>query len=290
MAVESPPWALQAGSYPAEQTRRAVFAWAARTAANAPGIVSGGLLSATDCQLSAPGSGLSTNVSTGELIIPGNEGGTQGAGYGRVSSTTNLVISTANPSLPRIDTICGTMSDAAYTEPTGGSGSQWALQVVTGTATSGANLTNLTGKAALPGSSLLLGYVLVPAAASNIITADTANVATPVLIQSRITGAAWIIPTLVNSWANVSGFETVGYLKDPFGFVHLKGVINTGTSATVAFVLPAGFRPGGQTFNAAGGGGPSASAAEIATNGNVVAFYASASTVGLSGITFLAEN
>lgn len=161
-----------------------MFSWAARTAANNPGILAGGTFSASDLILSAPGSGLSVNVSTGEAIIGGTEGGTQGGYYARVTSTTSLVISTANPTNPRIDTICATISDSGYTEPTGGSGNQFSLQVVVGTATSGATLANLTGKATLPASSLLLGYCLVPATATNIITADIANVAATVQLQN----------------------------------------------------------------------------------------------------------
>jgi hypothetical protein len=182
-AVESPPWATQAGSFGAEQTRRAAFMWAARTGANNPGIVSGGLASASDCQLTAPGSGMSVNVSTGEALIPGNEGAAQGPYYGRVTSQTNLSISAASVSNPRIDTVCATSADAGYTIPTGGTSGQWTLQVVTGTPTAGATLANLNGAAALPLSSLLLGYVLVPTSATNIITADIANVATAFTFQ-----------------------------------------------------------------------------------------------------------
>lgn len=184
MAYENPPWALNAGSYAAEQTRRAAFAWAARTAANSPGIIAGGLLSASDCQLSAPASGLSVNLSTGEMLIPGNEGGSQGGNYARVTSQTNLPIATANATNPRIDLVCATVNDAQYTAPAGGvTSGQWAPHVMTGTPTSGATLANLSGVAALPGSSLLLGYVLVPANATNIITADILNVASPVAFQ-----------------------------------------------------------------------------------------------------------
>lgn len=189
MAFESPGWANSGGSatYTAEQTRRAVFSAYARTAANTPGIISGGLLSTADLQLTAPGSGLSVNVGTGECIVGGSEGGVQGGYYAKNGAIVNLSISAANPSNPRIDTVCVTISDSTYTEPTGGSGNQVAAQVVTGTPTSGATLTNLSGAAALPASSLLLGYVLVPAAASNIITADIANKATvvPLLASSN---------------------------------------------------------------------------------------------------------
>ena len=177
MAVESPPWATQAGSFGAEQTRRAVFAAYARTAANNPGIIAGGLLSTADLQLSAPASGMSVNVSAGECIIGGSEGGAQGGYYARATSQTNLSISASNPTNPRIDTVCATSADGAYTIPTGGTSGQWTLQVVTGTPTAGATLSNLNGAATLPLSSLLLGYVLVPANATNIVTADIANVA-----------------------------------------------------------------------------------------------------------------
>lgn len=100
----------------------------------------------------------------------------------------------------------------------------------------------------------------------------------------------WIAPTIINSFANAGGaFETAGYLKDQMGFVHLKGSLITGASGNVAFILPAGFRPGATVFSAAAGGGPSAAAVQVPINGFVTCFY-SAGPIGLSGITFLAEN
>ena len=66
-----------------------------------PGIIDGGVLSSADCTLSPPGSGLSVTIATGEMLIPGNEGGSQGGYYARVSTTSSVSISTANPSLPR---------------------------------------------------------------------------------------------------------------------------------------------------------------------------------------------
>lgn len=105
-----------------------------------------------------------------------------------------------------------------------------------------------------------------------------------------LTVSAWIAPTLINSWANFgSGFETAAYLKDPLGFVHLKGVITGGASTTVAFVLPAGYRPGATTLGAAGGGSLLAEAQAFA-NGDVACTFPATTPVGLSGITFLAEN
>lgn len=53
---------------------------------------------------------------------------------------------------------------------------------------------------------------------------------------------AWITPTLVNG-ATAYDTNTVGYIKDEMGFVHLKGRIVTPAYGTQAFTLPAGYRP-----------------------------------------------
>ncbi len=51
-------------------------------------------------------------------------------------------------------------------------------------------------------------------------------------------------PSFENAWVNFStGEASAGYWKDPFGFVHLKGVIKSGTINTTAFTLPPGYRP-----------------------------------------------
>jgi hypothetical protein len=57
---------------------------------------------------------------------------------------------------------------------------------------------------------------------------------------------AWIEPTLLNGWENYgSGFSNIAYFKDEFDFVHLRGLIKSGTAAagTDLFVLPNGYRP-----------------------------------------------
>ena len=55
---------------------------------------------------------------------------------------------------------------------------------------------------------------------------------------------AFIEPTLLNSWVNFStGYSQASYMKDEFGFVHIQGTIKDGSSATVIFNLPVGYRP-----------------------------------------------
>jgi hypothetical protein len=56
---------------------------------------------------------------------------------------------------------------------------------------------------------------------------------------------AWIALPLATGWTNLGGeYETAAYYKDPFGIVHIKGVVNHGSNrnATVA-TLPTGYRP-----------------------------------------------
>jgi hypothetical protein len=61
-------------------------------------------------------------------------------------------------------------------------------------------------------------------------------------------GEAWLTPTLGNSWVDFGGaLGTIRYRKDAEGFVHLRGVMKTGTINTTAFTLPAGYRPAADT-------------------------------------------
>jgi hypothetical protein len=53
-------------------------------------------------------------------------------------------------------------------------------------------------------------------------------------------------PAFQNSWVNYSttpGYQHAGFWKDPLGWVHLRGLIKSGTVNSAAFTLPPGFRP-----------------------------------------------
>lgn len=114
-----------------------------------------------------------------------------------------------------------------------------------------------------------------------------------VSFQSKNTG--WTAPSLVNSWANRGGVANAGYLKDPLGFVHLRGQINGGTSQTTAFTLPAGYRPGAADVYGCGAfdasGNPLTAYVAISAAGVVMPAYSGTIlALTLGGITFLAEN
>lgn len=86
-------------------------------------------------------------------------------------------------------------------------------------------------------------------------------------------------PAFENSWANYgSGYSTAGFMKDPHGMVKLRGVVQSGSSGTVVFTLPAGYRPGATCIFAAvnvNGGG--SSTVSVNTSGQVTVTASGAS-------------
>lgn len=105
---------------------------------------------------------------------------------------------------------------------------------------------------------------------------------------------AWTAPALQNSWVNYgNGYDAVGYMKDSIGFVHIKGMIKSGTTSfgTLLFTLPVGYRPGGHSYIVSGhtaGGG--LAAYEVKSTGEVNILVANATYSGIGHITFRAEN
>lgn len=109
-----------------------------------------------------------------------------------------------------------------------------------------------------------------------------------VLAGFRVRFAA---PTLLNSWVNYGiGLSPAGYYKDPYGRVHLKGTIKSGTvtSGTVLFTLPAGFRPL-ETLIFPVDSNNAHGRVNVQANGDVVIILGNATHLSLSGISFAAE-
>lgn len=61
--------------------------------------------------------------------------------------------------------------------------------------------------------------------------------------KANKTQEAWITPTLLNNWVEGTAWTAPKYMKDNFGFVHMKGSIKNGLSGSIAFTLPIGYRP-----------------------------------------------
>lgn len=99
---------------------------------------------------------------------------------------------------------------------------------------------------------------------------------------------AWTAPTLTNSWiSNGSGYNSVGFYKDSFGVVHLRGLIESGSMQASAFTLPVGYRPPAREFfgtvsNALFG------SVFVDPDGTVVPWSGSNTWFSLDGLTFRA--
>lgn len=133
-----------------------------------------GVIGAGDMKVSA-GAGLTVNVAAGVVFIQGDAITDQGLIRGRNDAAKNSgafatgPIGAAHATLPRLDQIVA----RAYEHESDGLGLRiWRLEVVAGTATSGATLDNRNGAGALPATACRLADVLVGAAATTIPAAN----------------------------------------------------------------------------------------------------------------------
>lgn len=97
----------------------------------------------------------------------------------------------------------------------------------------------------------------------------------------------FIAPTLINSWVNYgSGFNIAGYIKDIFGFVHLRGLVRNGSG--VIFTLPAGYRPAYRQLCAVQSW-DTIGRCDVDTSGNVIFSAGNNGWFSLDNVRFLAE-
>lgn len=97
---------------------------------------------------------------------------------------------------------------------------------------------------------------------------------------------AWITPTLLNGWV---GNQATRYLRDQFGFVHLKGILISGTMNTTIFNLPVGYRPINNYNMFSVASGSVNGVLLIRPNGDVIARIGTSTEFCLDGVTFKAE-
>lgn len=99
-------------------------------------------------------------------------------------------------------------------------------------------------------------------------------------------------PAFQNSWVNydVNSFYAAAFYKDAFGFVHLRGLVKSGTVGTgsAIYTLPVKYRPLRQIGYAVNAGNAFGNL-RIGTDGKVFLETGSNSYVFLDGITFEAE-
>src|SRR6266498_859303 len=76
-----------------------------------------------------------------------------------------------------------------------------------------------------------------------------------------------------NGWVNNGGgAEVARYYKDPWGIVHIEGVLTNGAPVVGAniFTLPAGWRPAQQRIFGCISGNPAIARIDVNANGNVI--------------------
>jgi len=103
----------------------------------------------------------------------------------------------------------------------------------------------------------------------------------------------WQTFSYQNSWASGGGpaaGTTAGYRLESGDVVRLAGSIHSGTSATVAFTLPAGYRPVTTVSPTANPyGAPGEAALTITPAGVATVYYSAGTGVDLDDITFAVD-
>lgn len=100
-------------------------------------------------------------------------------------------------------------------------------------------------------------------------------------------------PAFANSWVNYDGtWASAGFTKDSNGFVHLKGLIKSGTLYSTMFTLPVGYRPAKITMNCVvchNGAGYLIGRLDVSSNGTVKLTDSGGNTfASLENVTFKA--
>lgn len=153
MALRTPPSWLQNASHPAENDRLSAQAIYATT-----GIIGTSSLAITQ---NSP-AGMSVLIAAGWGAIVGTTQSNMGVYQFYNDASTTATITTADPSNPRIDRVCITVSDAYYT----GALNQVAVNVVAGTAAAS------PVAPATPANSISLATIAVGAGVTSILTAN----------------------------------------------------------------------------------------------------------------------
>ena len=222
MALRTPPSWLQNGSHPAENDRLSMQALYATT-----GIIGTSSLQVT--QNATPG--MSVFIASGWAAIVGNYQTNMGVYTAYNDATATAVITTANPTNPRIDLVCLTVSDAYYTGVT----NTVVINVVAGTPAASPAVP------ATPINSIALAQVAVAANATSILNANITDVrvnTTTNLPVVTLTGTQ----TLTNKTLTtpiISSISNTGLLTLPTSTDTLVGKATTDILTNKTLTTPA---------------------------------------------------
>lgn len=166
MTERTPPAWLQSGTYPAEDDRRLLATIFGD---------SEGIFNSTDLVISQRGAGanMSVDVAGGRAVIKGDLSTYEGSYFMENRGVTNLVISAADATNPRIDRIVAEVLNAEYS----GASNLWRLRVITGTPAGSPSAP------AVPNNAISLATVAVAALASSITNANITNTRTQMYLD-----------------------------------------------------------------------------------------------------------
>ena len=103
-------------------------------------------------------------------------------------------------------------------------------------------------------------------------------------------GSGGTAPAFQNSWVNYdTTYNSCGFRKDALGYVHLKGLIKSGTIGYTIFTLPSGYRPAKRYLLSTSTNPNAYARLDIQVTGNVDPITGSKDYYSLDGITFKAE-
>ena len=190
MALRNPPSWLQNGSHPAENDRLTTTGaiW------NVKGIADYGSFRVSQSGTPA----MTVSVAAGHALVEGTQTASQGLYIVYNDAATTVAVTTASPTLPRIDRLCLTVQDAFYG---GTANNQVILQVIAGTP-------NATPVApAEPANSLTLALIAVAANQTTIVNGNiTDSRTTAQLSENAFTAANVAADTLtVNGISGQTG-------------------------------------------------------------------------------------
>jgi hypothetical protein len=163
-------------------------------------ITLGGVLGSVGAMQVVPTSGMTIRVNAGFCIVPNSTANTQGAYRVGTMVSNNLTVATADPTNPRIDLVCVTVSDpgtsAGFSE----------LQIIAGTPAGSPVAPSL------PANSIALANVAVAANASSI---SSGNITDKRQITS-LGGGQQVWPTVASSGPGFNGLINYDTANDRF--------------------------------------------------------------------------
>ena len=225
MALRNPPSWLQNGSHPAENDRLTTTGaiW------NVKGIADYGSYKVSQSGTPA----MTVSVAAGHALVEGTQTATQGLYIAYNDAAVTVAVTTASPTLPRVDRLCLTVQDAFYG---GTANNQIILQVIAGTP-------NVTPVApAEPVNSLTLATIAIAANQTTVVNGNITDTRTTAqLSENAFTAASTAANTLtVNGISGQTGkaFKINDYLNVQKFAVAVDGTLtfSDGSTQTTAAV------------------------------------------------------